>query len=117
MEDELTAWGTAEVFDDHLQQGGHGTVDEDLERNYASHVVVLTGAGVHRGHKGVSELAELLRGQPPGRSLYWSGPPRRRTAPASRMGQILFSSGTDRIQAQTIHYTVLPSSRQDKDRN
>lgn len=43
MEDELMARGTGEVFSDHLQQGAHRTVDEDLERNYASGVV---GAGV-----------------------------------------------------------------------
>ncbi|WP_106819463.1 nuclear transport factor 2 family protein [Janibacter massiliensis] len=129
MADELTARGTGKVFDEHVQQGAHGTVDEDLERNYASDVVVLTGAGAHRGHEGVRELAELLRGQLPQAEftytarvfagevalLEW-------TAQAANGGRV--EDGADsflirngRIQAQTIHYTVLPGSRQDKDRN
>lgn len=65
MEDELTARSGGKVFDDHLQQGAHGSVDEDLERNYAPDVVVLTRAGARHGHDGIRELAELLREQLP----------------------------------------------------
>jgi len=68
--DEVTAREPREVFDDHLQQGQHGTVEEDLSRNYA-----------------------------PARAVR----PRR----GCRTGPTPSSSG-GRIQAQTIHYTVLP---------
>ncbi len=35
-----------EVFDDHLRQGGHGSIEEDLARNYTEDVVVLCSRGV-----------------------------------------------------------------------
>lgn len=129
MDIELTARGTHEVFDAHLYQGAHGSVEEDLERNYAPEVVVLTGAGVHHGHDGIRELAELLREQLPEAEftytarvvagevalLEW-------TAQASNGARV--EDGADsflvrncKIQAQTIHYTVLPGPVQDKDRN
>jgi hypothetical protein len=36
---------TSEVFDDHLRIGVEGTVEDDIERNYASPVVILSSAG------------------------------------------------------------------------
>jgi hypothetical protein len=70
--DEVTAREPEEVFDDHLHQGQHGTVEEDLSRNYAPEVVVLTGAGVHRGHDGVRELAARLRQALPEASITYT---------------------------------------------
>lgn len=65
MGDEMAARAAVEVFEDHLRLGQQGTVEEDLVRNYADDVVVLTADGVHRGHDGVRELAKLLDRQLP----------------------------------------------------
>ncbi|ODT25719.1 nuclear transport factor 2 family protein [Microbacterium sp. SCN 69-37] len=129
MEDELTARSAGEVFDDHLQQGAHGSVDEDLERNYAPDVVVLTRAGARHGHDGIRELAELLNGQLPEAEftytarvvagevalLEWTA----RASNGARVedGADSFLIRDGRIQAQTIHYTVLPGPTQDSDPN
>jgi hypothetical protein len=124
MDGGLTARGAGEVFDEHLQQGAHGSVDEDLDRNYAPDVVVLTGTGVHHGRDGVRGLAELLREQLPQADftytarvvagevalLEWTA----RAANGARVedGTDSFLIRNGRIQAQTIHYTVLPGSAQ-----
>jgi hypothetical protein len=129
MEDELMTRGAGEVFDDHLQQGVHGSVDEDLERNYAPDVVVLTGAGAHHGHDGLRELAELLREQLPQAEftytarvvagevalLEWTAQASNGARVEDGADSFLIRNG--RIQAQTIHYTVLPGSAQDTDPN
>ena len=116
------------MFEDHLQQGAHGSVDEDLNRSYAADVVVLTGAGTHEGHDGARELAQLLREQLPQAEftytarvvagevalLEWAA----QASNGARVdGADSFLIRNGRIQAQTIHYTVLPSYGQDKDQN
>jgi hypothetical protein len=49
-----------EVISDHLLKLQAGDVDEDVSRNYADDAVVLSGAGVHRGHAGARRAAKTL---------------------------------------------------------
>jgi hypothetical protein len=61
MDDQdLTGRGARQVFDDHLELRKRGDLEQDLARNYAPDVVVLTARGVLRGHDGVRESAALL---------------------------------------------------------
>jgi phage host-nuclease inhibitor protein Gam len=110
---------TREVFEDHLEQGQHGSVEEDLPRNYAPDVVVLTADGVRHGHDGVRELAERLRKELPDAAftytarvvagevalLEWTA----RSPSGARVddGADSFVIRDGRIHAPTIHYTVL----------
>ena len=110
-----------EVFEDHLQLGQHGTVEEDLIRNYSPAVVMLTGKGVRHGHDGVRELAELLRRELPDASfpytaqvvsgevalLEWTA--QASTGARVDDGADSFVIRNGRIEAQTIHYTVRAS--------
>jgi hypothetical protein len=54
-----------EVLDDHLATSLNGSVEDDLRRNYAREVVIVSNWGVKRGHDGVREMARLLRSQLP----------------------------------------------------
>lgn len=129
MEGELTTRSTGEVFDDHLNEGAHGSVDGDLGRNYAPDVVVLTTAGDRYGHDGIRELAELLREQLPqaevtytdrvvaGETAFLEWTARAANGARVEDGANSFLIRDGRIQAQTIHYTVLPGPTQDKDPN
>ncbi len=56
---------TQEVFADHLREGKEGSVEDDLVRNYAEDVVVLSSSGIHHGHNGIRELAQLLHEELP----------------------------------------------------
>jgi hypothetical protein len=106
-----------DVFADHLREGKEGSVEVDLVRNYAEDVVILSGRGVHHGHDGIRELAQVLREELPDVTfeyqttlvegelafLEWTG----------RSGQAVVEDGADSflirdglIIGQTIHYTV-----------
>lgn len=108
---------TRNVFEDHLRESVEGTVENDLARNYAEDVVILTGRGVYRGHKGIRTLASLLQEQLPECTFHY--------ATKEVDGEVAFlewtaesprarvEDGADsyivrdgRIVAQTIHYTV-----------
>jgi hypothetical protein len=52
---------TEDVLQEHLELARKGDLDTDLERNYASDVVVMTTLGSFRGHEGVRESCALLR--------------------------------------------------------
>ena len=54
-----------EVLDDHLSMSLGGCVEEDVTRNYAEDVTVLSNWGVEQGHDGVRRLAALLQAQLP----------------------------------------------------
>lgn len=116
---------TREVLDDHLRLAETWDVETDLARNFAEDVVLLTGYGIFRGIEGLREKARLLAEQlPDGRWTYvnvmaegelgfleW-------TAEASNGARV--EDGADsylirdgRIQAMTIHYTVLPPESPD----
>src|SRR3712207_1776543 len=64
----MTVRSAAEVFDDHLRLRQEADLENDLARNYAEDVVLLTGFGVFRGHDGVRAAAARLRRQVPGSS-------------------------------------------------
>lgn len=111
-------WRTPEeVLDDHLRQSKSGRVDEDLARNYAEDVVVLTGTGVFRGHEGLRQLSERLRQELPEARfdyrtqlvegelgfLEWSA---RSASTCVNDGADSYVIRDGRIVAQTIHYTV-----------
>lgn len=114
-----------EVLEDHLRESRTGSIDDDLPRNYAEDVVVLTGRGVYRGHDGMRYLNDLLRKDLPGGTfdyhtvlvdgevgfLEWTG-----TSARSRIhdGADSYVIRDGRIVAQTIHYTVVEASRQDE---
>ena len=51
---------TRTVFEDHLHLRKQGKTEEDIERNYAPDVVVLSGTGVDHGHDGVRTTAGEL---------------------------------------------------------
>ena len=114
---ELAARTTREVFEDHLRLAAEGEFEQDLARNVAEDIVVLTSRGIFRGHAGVRELArQLMEEIPSGRWTYvnlladgpmafleWTvdeGPFRIRDGADS----YLIEGG--KIRAQTIHYTV-----------
>ncbi len=117
MDTALLHRSPAEVLDDHLRKRKEGSVEQDLSRNYADDLVVLTGGGVFRGHDGLRQLAERLRKELPDATfdyrtrlvegevgfLEWS----------ARSANACVDDGADsyvirggRIVAQTIHYTV-----------
>lgn len=96
-----------------------GSVEEDLLRNYAPDLVVLTGHGVYRGHDGLRRLSELLRRELPNCTyeyrtrlvegdvafLEWTA-----RADGARVddGADSYVIRNGRIVVQTIHYTVTP---------
>jgi hypothetical protein len=49
-----------DVLQDHLQLREAGELEEDLRRNYATDVVLLSARGVLRGHDGVRASAAFL---------------------------------------------------------
>jgi hypothetical protein len=51
---------TEEVFLDHLELRKAGRLDEDIRRNYAENVVIVSNFGSFFGHDGVRQSARLL---------------------------------------------------------
>jgi hypothetical protein len=108
---------TKAVFDDHVRTAARGAVEEDIARNYADDVVLLTGIGILRGHDGVRRSREVLsRDLPDGKYrfltrlvegdhafLEW-----RAEADAIEIddGADSFVIRDGLIRVQTIHYTV-----------
>lgn len=106
-----------EVLDDHLWQSKHGTLDEDLQRNYALDVIILSGRGVLRGHDGLRELTRQLQQELPDAQfeyhrvlveghvgfLEWTGRGGERRALDGADSYVIHAG---KIVAQTIHYTV-----------
>lgn len=106
-----------EVLDDHLSESQTGSIEDDLARNDAQDLVVLTGRGVYRGHDGLKELAQLLEQELPHATFEY----RTRLIEGemgflewtARAAGAVVDDGADsylirdgRILAQTIHYTV-----------
>lgn len=127
MSDETAPRSPEEVLEDHLRQALDGTVDEDLARNYADDVVVLTADGVHHGHDGLRELAALLQEQlPQSRFVYtakvmageaalleWTARDDNGSRVDDGVDSFLIRDGL--IRAQTIHYTIDSASGQEPD--
>jgi hypothetical protein len=109
-----------EVLDEHLAISLSGDIEEDLSRNYAPEVVVVSNWGVGRGHDGMRRLGQLLRRQLPDCAftyrlrmvegeiamLAWSA---SSSAASVHDGVDSYVIRDGRIRAQTIHYTIEPS--------
>lgn len=114
------ARSTREVLDDHLALAAKGDLETDLARNFADDVVLLTGYGIFRGIDGVRAKANLLAKQLPGGRwryrtvmaegdmgfLEWTGEGENGARLEDGADSFLIRNG--RIQAMTIHYTVIP---------
>ena len=110
---------TEQVVDDHLQLAMEGALEQDLARNYAPDVVLLSNWGVEHGHDGARRLAHLLESQLPDSDfayrlrlvdgevamLQWTA---RSRAAAVHDGVDSFVVRDGRIQAQTIWYSLTP---------
>lgn len=109
---------TEEVFLDHLALAQEGDVTTDIERNFDSNCVLLTTYGTFYGHDGVRKASALLERQI-GRAEYtyktkiwhgemafleWAAETDRAAIPD---GADSFLIRHGRVQAMTIHYTVL----------
>ncbi len=106
-----------EVFEDHLRLRVAGKVEEDLRRNYAEDVVLLTINSNVRGHDAIRMSARRLRDQlPDGRFeflskqvngpyalLIWQGQSSRFNA---MEGADSFVIRDGKIQFQSIHYRL-----------
>jgi hypothetical protein len=109
----------AELLNDHLRESQDGSIEDDLKRNYAEDVVVLTGLGVYRGHDGLRQLARMLNEELGSARLEY-----RTRLVEGEIGFLEWSARGERgvvedgadsylirdgeIVAQTIHYTVRP---------
>jgi hypothetical protein len=114
---ETHARSARDVLEDHLRESKHGSIDDDLPRNYAEDVVILTSRGIFRGHDGMRHLNQLLGEELPGARFEY----RTRLAEGemaflewtARADGARVDDGADsylirggKIVAQTIHYTV-----------
>jgi hypothetical protein len=107
----------AEVLQDHLQLREAAKLEEDLRRNYATDVVLLSARGTLRGHDGVRTSAAFLYEAAAGHEYSYHV-----TVADDRMAMLEWSAtgedtriveGVDSyliedglIRAQTIHYRV-----------
>ncbi len=107
----------ADVLQDHLRLREAAELEEDLRRNYATDVVLLSARGVLRGHEGVRTSAAFLYEAAAGHEYRYHA-----TVADERMAMLEWSaSGRDMqivqgvdsyliedgmIKAQTIHYKV-----------
>jgi hypothetical protein len=110
-----------EVFEDHLRTSSEGTVEEDIDRNYATTVVILSRDGVRHGHDGLRRQAAELQRQLPDCSFHygvqlvegeiafleWTA---EADGARVRDGADSYCIRDGKIVAQTIHYTVEPVS-------
>jgi hypothetical protein len=65
ISEQISMRSTDEVIAGHLEQGKHGSVEQDLPRNYAEDVAVFVADGIEHGHDGVRALAQRLRRELP----------------------------------------------------
>jgi hypothetical protein len=107
----------ADVLQDHLRLREAGELEEDLRRNYAPDVVLLSARGVLRGHEGVRTSTAFLYEAAAGHEYRYHS-----TVEDDRMAMLEWSAvghemrivdGVDSyliedgvIKAQTIHYRV-----------
>jgi hypothetical protein len=123
---DLASRSAREVLDDHLNiaQRWEGEADleaivrEDLRRNVAEDIVILTSRGTFHGHDGVMQLAQMLGEELPdheafqytytsveGRMAFLEWAYEDRTTRV-RDGADSYLIEDGKIVAQTIHYTV-----------
>lgn len=106
-----------EVLEDHLNLSKSGTIEDDLKRNYAEDVLLLTTHGTYKGHEGLKKLMDMLNKELPSASfeyknflvedevgfLEWSGNSKKAKVEDGADSYVVRDG---RIVAQTIHYTV-----------
>jgi SnoaL-like protein len=126
MADDLRKRSAQEVLDDHLniaQDWGEDEdmerlVEEDMRRNVAEDIVILTNRGTFHGHEGVMQLAVMLAEELPEHESFQY----TYTSVEGRMAFLewAYEDATTRVRdgadsyliedgkivAQTIHYTV-----------
>jgi hypothetical protein len=106
-----------EVLEDHLREAKEGSIEDDIRRNFAEDLVILTGRGVYRGHEGLRKVNRMLQEELPNARFT-----HRTKLVAGEMAflewtaeseQAVVDDGADsycirdgRIIAQTIHYTL-----------
>ncbi len=120
MAEKITAIrqrSTREVFEDHLSKRAEGQVEEDIAQNYSEDVIVLSGTGIHLGHEGAQEAADMLDRLLPNANytyrtklvkgeyafLEWSADSEGGFA-CDGADSFVIRNGL--IMAQTLHYTV-----------
>ena len=117
-----------EVLDDHLYQRKTGTVEGDLDRNFAEDVVVMSGDGIFHGHDGVRSTASILHDALHGASfeyhttlvegelafLQWSA---RSDDATVNDGADSFIIRDGKIVGQTIHFTPVRNLQKDEQTN
>lgn len=115
---ELATRTTQEIFDDHLRLRMQGETEQDIERNYADDVVVLSGSGITYGHEGVHTTATILQKYMPGGSwdypvrlvegdyafLQWTGRSAEGRVVCDGADSFVIRDG--RIVFQSIYFTV-----------
>lgn len=114
---EISNRSADEVFEDHLKLAQEGKLEEDIKRNNAEDIVLLTNYGTFYGHEGVRRAAKLLDKQlPHGKYeyklklchknicfLHWRGVSEESYIPD---GADSFLIENGKIKTQTIYYTV-----------
>lgn len=107
---------TEEVLDDHPRCRSAGDIERDLERNYATDVVILSSTRAAEGHDAARWFHAILRNHVPGdfefpvkhiRGPYafieWRA---REPGRSDEDGADSFVIENGRIVLQTIHYTL-----------
>jgi hypothetical protein len=106
-----------EVFEDHLRIAVEGGVEDDIERNYDSNVVILSREGVRHGYDCLREEAAKMQRELPNCTFHyhtrlvegdvafleWTA---EADGARVRDGVDSYLIHDGRITAQTIHYTV-----------
>ena len=117
---DLSQRTTEEVFDDHLRLAAEKRLEDDIARNCAEDIVLLTNDGVFRGHNGVREAAALLERELPDGTyeyvqkevhgeiafLVWTGDSPTRII---RHGADSFLIRNGKIQVMTIYFVAEPA--------
>lgn len=111
-----------QVLEDHLRLRHQRRLDDDLRRNYAADVVLLTENSVMHGHDGIRFSAARLEEQLPDADfevialqvwedcalLIWRSRSRRYCV---ECGADTFVVGGGKIRLKTVHYSLLPAGR------
>lgn len=123
----LSARSTADVFEGHLRPRIARRLEDDLRRNYAPDVVLLTCNSIFRGHDGLRESARRLGEQLPHASFQFTA---RQVADQSAF--LVWTAQSDgycvgcgadsfvicggKIRMQTIHYDLLRTDFNEEER-
>jgi len=116
-EEDLSKRSAEEVLDDHLGLAAKWILEEDMIRNSAEDIVLLTNFGVFHGHDGIREAVKILEMELPNGTfeykvklcegnmgfLHWTGDSEESHIDDGA-DSYLIENG--KIIMQTIYYTV-----------